>query len=143
MLDIEIRTIPHKNQRYDTAGDYFIVNGTDKFRISDCGNWIFEVAIAIHELVEWAWVRKNNISIAMIDDFDIRFEEERGMGIHGPDDEPGDDPNAPYHRGHCFATAVERMVIAMLGESWENYCVAVESHCAHWKKPQKKGRKKS
>ena len=43
------------------------------------------------------------------------------------DDEPGDDPTAPYHREHCFATAVERMLIAALGVSWADYDQAVES----------------
>lgn len=44
-----------------------------------------------------------------------------------PSLEPGDSPVAPYHREHCLATAVERMLCAELDLAWAQYEEAVES----------------
>ena len=39
MLNIEIKTIPDAEQRYNTVGDYWKEDGKDVVRISDMGNW--------------------------------------------------------------------------------------------------------
>jgi len=44
--------------------------------------------------------------------FDIQFEG---------DGEPGDDPKAPYHRKHQWASRLERMFAAELGVDWGKY----------------------
>jgi hypothetical protein len=48
----------------------------------------------------------------MLDKFDKDFD---GEG------EPGDDPTAPYHREHVFATKIERMLAEELGIDWDAY----------------------
>ncbi len=112
-LSIEIKTIPQKEQRYVTVGDYWQEGDKDIFRISDCGNRKYEWMIAIHELVEKALCEHHNITNEQIDEFDLATES--------LDDEPGDEPNSPYRDQHCFATSVERMLCAALGLSWKEY----------------------
>jgi hypothetical protein len=46
-----------------------------------------------------------------VDDFDAQFTEER----HGDDDEPGDDPRAPYRRQHRAAMLIEHMMASFMG----------------------------
>jgi hypothetical protein len=125
MLNINIQTIPHDEQRYETVGDYWM--GTDavmQFRVSEMDNWRFELAIAVHELVEWGLVKLAGVSLDEIDDFDKAFEARRDVGDFS---EPGDDPQAPYHTQHCIATGVERILIACLGVSWKEYDDAVNA----------------
>ncbi len=121
MLDITIRTILDKNQRYNTSGDYFRSGETDNIRVSKMGKWQYEMLIAIHELVELALIRNAGIKIKDIDAFDIQFEEERKMGIHGQTEEPGDAPDAPYRNQHEIATIVEKIVCSAMGISWQDY----------------------
>lgn len=119
--DIQAKVIQHSKQRYCTLGDYFFRGGKMMFRVSELGRWEYEFAVLVHEIVEWGLVKHRGVKIEDIDAFDKEFEEDRARGLHGPDDEPGDDPRAPYHREHCFATAVERMLIAAFGLSWQGY----------------------
>lgn len=112
MLDVEIKTIPHGTQRYETVGDYFEQDGKDMFRVSDCGNRKYEWMLAIHEMIEKALCESVGVTNEAIDDFDIENED---------DPEPGDRADAPYRDQHCFATAVERMLCAALGLSWADY----------------------
>jgi hypothetical protein len=125
MLNLEAKTINHQRQRYETVGDYFMRGLCICFRVSDMGRWEYEIAVLVHEIIEWALVKKHGIKIKAIDDFDKNYETEREMGQHGPDDEPGDDPESPYFREHCFATSVERMLIAAMDVSWKEYDAAV------------------
>jgi hypothetical protein len=111
-LSIDVQTIPHKEQRYDTAGDWFDVEGKYYFKISDCRNKKYEWLLAIHEIVERALCDVNGVSADAVDKFDTRY---RGEG------EPGDAKNSPYQREHCYATAVERMLCAAMGVSWKEY----------------------
>lgn len=111
-LRLDVKTIPHSDQRYDTAGDWYDENGTTCFRISDCKNKKYEWLLAIHEIVERALCDANRISVEAVDKFDKSY---RGSG------EPGDSPRSPYRTDHCFATAVERMVCAAMGVSWAEY----------------------
>ena len=120
-MKITIETIPHGDQRYPTVGDYFHdddVAQTVHFRVSDLGDWRKEAAVAVHELVEFLLCLNDDVTVAEIDAFDMAYTG---------DGEPGDDPAAPYHRQHCFATAVERMLIAALGVPWASYEQAVEA----------------
>jgi hypothetical protein len=112
MLDIEIKTIPHGQQRYETVGDWFEANGRTCIRISDCRNKKYEYMLAIHELVEKALCEWQGITMKDVDKFDFSYKG---------DDEPGDHPRAPYRDEHCFATAVERMLCAAMGLSWIEY----------------------
>lgn len=118
-LQIDVKTIPHSQQRYETVGDWFYgSDGTWRFRISNLGDWRMELAVAVHEIVECALCRYAGIPTVEIDNFDKDFEACR---VEGNTDEPGDDPKALYHVQHCIATGVERIVIALLGVSWKEY----------------------
>ena len=121
-MKINVETIPHNQQRYDTVGDYWIDKDlTLQIRISRMRIVWFEWFVLIHEIVEIAICLFYKISFNKIDKFDIQFEIDRKDGIHGENDEPGDDPDAPYKNAHCFATSVERMVCAVFGLSWKEY----------------------
>lgn len=118
-MKIVIETIPHDKQRYPTVGDYWIdEDGTMQVRISDLGNPGYEQAVVLHELTELFLVLHCGIAIEDIDKFDIAFEAARMVE---DTDEPGDHPDAPYQQQHCYATAVERMFIAAMGEKWAHY----------------------
>lgn len=111
---IDVRFIPHKDQRYDTVGDYFF---TDKIRdllqvrISKHKNWRYSWLVLIHELTEILLVLDQKIPFEKIDEFDFRSKAE----------DPGSDPKAPYHGAHMFALKIEKQICEKLGISWENY----------------------
>jgi hypothetical protein len=117
MLNIEIKTIPHNEQRYSTAGDWLYENGKLIINVSDTGDWKKEALVAVHELVEVFLCQEKNITQEMVDKFDMNFD---GEG------EPGDAPNSPYRHQHGFATAVERMLCAAMGVNWQEYDETVE-----------------
>jgi hypothetical protein len=111
-LEIHIRTIPHKVQRYDTIGDWIEEeDGSLYIRVSDLGDWRCELGIALHELVEAALCRGAGITGKQVDEFDFRSDSE----------EPGDESDAPYKGQHSLASGIERMVIALLGVDWKDY----------------------
>jgi hypothetical protein len=118
-MRITIETILHEDQRYPTVGDWLFLDPYHLLiRVSEMGDWRYEAAVAVHELVEAMLCKQDDVAEAVVDAFDMGFGSEHG--------EPGDDPAAPYHRQHCFATAVERMFIAALGVPWAEYDAAVE-----------------
>lgn len=124
-MRIEIQTIPHSSQRYETVGDFLLDDdGAIQVRVSEMGNDDYAFLVAIHELVELWLCRKRNISFEAIDAFDIAFEAARPEGDLS---EPGDDPKSPYRDMHCLATGVERMLCAALGLSWAEYDAAVNA----------------
>jgi hypothetical protein len=117
--NINIQTIPHASQRYNTGGDYWIdANGVRQIRISDFGDPNLEFLILIHELVEIKLNEKAGVTDAMVDQFDFEYERNR---LPGDESEPGDDPRAPYYRQHQFATRVERDMAEQLGVDWDTY----------------------
>jgi len=119
-MKITIETIPHRLQRIPgQVGDWtFDGEGNISVRVSDMGDWRYIAAVAVHELVEALLCRRDDVSQEEVDRFDLGY---RGDG------EAGDDRSAPYARQHCFATAVERMLIAAMGLSWSDYAAAVEA----------------
>lgn len=122
-MNITIRTIPHKDQRYPTCGDWqFDRKGNLLVTISDMGDWKHELLVAVHELVEVSLCKDRGISQRKVDNFDRKFEEmrEKYPEIVG-DREPGDDESAPYFREHRFSTVIEEMLAEKLGVDWESY----------------------
>lgn len=116
MSNINVLTIPHETQRYNTVGDYWVdENGVTQIRISDLGNTFYEDLIMLHELT---LCRKAGVTIEDIDKFDFQFTENRAAGDAS---EPGDDPSAPYFKQHQFATKVEREMCRELGLDWDAY----------------------
>jgi len=72
----------------------------------------YEALVLIHELTEMFLCIDRGVSFKAIDRFDMKF---KGAG------EPGDDPKAPYHREHRFATRIERLVARELRVNWAKY----------------------
>ena len=125
-MDIHIQTIPHKQQRYETVGDYFAnSDGSTEVRISDMGNEDYAFLVALHELIEFWLTQKRGIKEEDITAFDIMFEEERKEGKHSAEDEPGDDPRAPYRDEHRIATIIEMLIARELEVDWFKYDEAV------------------
>ena len=121
-MKITIETIPHADQRYRTCGDYFFTaDGDLEIRVSETGDWRESALIAFHELREVLVCKHLGISQAAVDEFDKRYESDRDAGLHGPEDEPGNDPKAPYREAHAAATAAERALAYDLDVNWEQY----------------------
>lgn len=80
-----------------------------------------QLAIAIHELVEAYLCGKHGVDENAVVAWDERYEQDRKDGKHGPAEEPGDDPGAPYLEEHRAATRVEREVCQALGLSWKEH----------------------
>jgi hypothetical protein len=117
-MKFSIEVIPHKDQRYETAGDWFWTGDNLTIKVSDMGDWRYNATVAVHELIEALLCKHDGISQDAVDEFDIDFEKNR---TQDDTSEPGDDPAAPYHRQHCLATSVERMLIAELQVPWQIY----------------------
>jgi len=118
-MNIALKSIPHKEQRYETCGDWvFFPNGSLSITVSDTGNEDHAFLVALHEMVE-AWLcQKRGIPEQSITDFDVAYEAARP---EGDDSEPGDQPDAPYQKEHQFATKIERMMAEELGVDWDEY----------------------
>lgn len=118
-MKIEVRSIIHRTQRYDTLGDWWWEprGGTLHIRVSRLQDERAEAAIAVHEIVEALLCTFRGVTAGAVDAFDFTYE---GEG------EPGDQPEAPYHAEHVFATSVEKAFVGELGLSWDEY----EALCA-------------
>ena|ERR1700678_1739107 len=124
-MKIIIETIPHDSQKYETVGNYWKdPDGTQHIVVSDMGNDDYAFLVGLHELVEAKLCEKRGITDDAITAFDEAFEAKRG---EDDESEPGDEPDAPYAKEHCTATAVERLMCAELGLSWKEYEAAVNS----------------
>ena len=78
----------------------------------------------MHEAIEAYLCKQAGISQVAVDRFDQAYERRRKAGN---DSEPGDDPKAPYHKEHMFASKVERMLANELGVRWNAYDREVSS----------------
>lgn len=124
-MRIVIDTIPHDQHRYPTVGDWwFDADGSLQIRVSEMGNTDYEVLVGVHELVEVLLCKKRGISDEEVSAFDKAFEACR---TEGNVDEPGDEPAAPYHHEHGFATGVERLLASALEVNWKTYEEALEA----------------
>jgi hypothetical protein len=126
-MEITIKTVPHKEQRYPTVGDWFFVRGKlRQITVSDMKNEDYEFLVGIHEAIE-AWLcSKVGITEKEVNDFDGSYEICREY--HLPllcgckiQDECGMDPHAPYHKEHVFATEIEKMIAKKLKVNWSMY----------------------
>ena len=118
MLEVNIKSIPHTEQRYETCGDWWWENGTLYVRVSELSDWRHEFLVALHELVEAMLCKDEGVSQVVVDAFDQRFEDTRP---EGNTDEPGDCYDAPYYREHQVASGIERLVAAELLLDWQEY----------------------
>jgi len=118
-MKILIQSIPHHQHRYSTLGDYWRdEDGTLQIRVSEMSDPRDMILCALHELVEVVLCEHRNIAEPDIMAFDV---------AHPDADEPGDLPDAPYHKEHVFAEIVERLMAAQLERNWNDYGAAVEA----------------
>ena len=118
-MRILIQSIPHKDQRYPTCGDWWTdPDGNLQIRVSEMADPKFMQLVAVHELIEALACKARNIDQLAVDKFD--------QGFNGPG-EPGDDSKAPYYLQHQIATGVERIVAAHLGVKWLEYDATVDA----------------
>jgi aminoglycoside phosphotransferase (APT) family kinase protein len=127
MLNVRIKTIPHRCQEYDTVGNYWR-------DVSDCGAPVLEIRVsrmrdrryeflvALHEMIEAFMCERRGLPFGAITRFDIEYERNRrkGEGV-----EPGASRDAPYRREHRFAERIERIVAGELRVDWRKYGSAV------------------
>jgi hypothetical protein len=135
-MTVEIRVIPHDQQRYPTIGDWEIVDGHKtpnhlRISVSDLGDWRQEMAVAVHELIEALLCLHNGPTQEEVDAFDKEFERlhekyNRGCNHYPACEEPGACPDAPYAHEHAIADVVERLLIDQFGLNWTAYESNVE-----------------
>lgn len=123
-MKIIIETIPHKEQRYPTVGDwtYDPEKKNLSIKVSETSDWRYEALVAVHELVEILLCMQRGIAQDSVDEFDTEFEKVRAknIAIIG-EQEPGMMVSAPYHKEHMFATILERQLADQLGVDWDKY----------------------
>ena len=118
-----IDTIPHKDQPYNTIADWRFSKDekTCYINVSEMKDSDYHNALALHELSEIMLLLRRmspKEAVKKVDAFDKKFEKERKDDFES---EPGDDPHAPYHIEHSFATAVERLYMAAVERNWKKY----------------------
>lgn len=112
-LLVSIISVPHKEQRYNTCGDYY--GDPPMIVVSYLPSRREMLLVAIHELIELALCEAEGVEIEEID----RFDMQEGMDIEGI--EPGDHPDAPYYKQHQIASGIERILAAEMGVDWLTY----------------------
>lgn len=121
MIPYIIKSIPHKQQEYDTMGNWREFDAPNKgavdgpfmlIEVDDMGDWRKELVVAIHEMVEAALCKYHGIPESVVSDFDKS---------HLDSPQPGDEPDAPYRREHEFATDIERLIGRELGVDPQSY----------------------
>jgi hypothetical protein len=118
-MNVTIKIIRHDQQNYSTAGDWrFDENGDLVIKVSKLSDWRFEMLVAHHEFTEALLCKHRGITTESVDAFDKAFEAVR---TNNNEDEPGNEPTAPYVKEHCTATGIERIMAAELGVSWKHY----------------------
>lgn len=114
--DISFKSIKHKSQRYCTVGDYYFKGKELQVRVSKM-NEDYEFLVLVHELIEWFLIKKKDIPIKKIDQWDMNCD----------DVEPGNNPKAPYYEEHKFATSIEKKLAKKIGVNWDEYSFIVDS----------------
>ena len=125
---ISVRFIPNEDQRYDTWGDWTFdpLSGELDVLVSETGNWRYNTAVAVHEIVEALLCLSDNVAPGDVDEFDIEFEKLRSEVGRGcthvpPCEEPGACPCAPYRHQHAVAEVVERLLVEEFHVPWAFY----------------------
>jgi hypothetical protein len=125
-MRITLESKPLSEIRNRQAGDWtHNEDGSISAYSAQMGNEDYEFLVAIHETIEAYLCRKNGVTDETVTAFDAQFEDEREHGMHGPNEENGDDKRAPYWTEHTFATMVEKMIAAQLEVNWTDYSMAI------------------
>jgi len=128
-LLLQINTVSHLKQRYDTVGDWYRLAGVWYFAITKLPDARHRWLVLFHEFIEWGLCQMRGVSPKQIDRFDLEYEAARG-GDQTPcgckyGDDPGDDIHAPYHDEHEVATQIERLLAKVVGVDWVEYEEAI------------------
>lgn len=127
-MTVHVEFIPQHCQRYATIGDFFEdpnAPGVFRIRVTRFKDWRMQWLVMMHELAEYGMCMANGIHEPDIMAFDVEFEKNRAPGN---DDEPGDDPKAPYRKQHLIAEGLEKVLAAEMGVDWKAYgeaCLAM------------------
>ena len=116
-MRIIIETIEHKDQRYNTVGDWQFIGDELIIKVSKLEDERLEFLVGLHELVEAYLCKVYGITSEQVDAFDMAHED---------DIDPGGIPTAPYYRQHLFATVVEHIIAGELDVDWDAYETAIE-----------------
>ena len=113
-----IRCQPQNLMRDKNAvGDYWEENHILHIRVARMPDWRYEFLIAVHEFIEEALTRHRGILEPTILAFDLKYPFMQ---------DPGMCPEAPYHREHITATAIEMLLAQELQVDWTDYETALE-----------------
>ena len=118
-MRIEIQTVPHGRLRHSTTADCQWIQDTLRIRVSALADWRHSMLIAFHELVEALLCEAHGVPSETVDAWDIGPGQDM--------DEPGDDPEAPYHKEHVAAGRLERQLAHEFGVDWGAYEHAVDA----------------
>jgi hypothetical protein len=112
MYNLNVKTIPHNDQRYETIGDWFMEGGCLQVRVSSMANSDYEFLVAIHEIIEKQLCKKMGITEQQVDAWDL---------MHEDNPEPGAMEGCPYREAHMISEGVERALAVKLAVDWEHY----------------------
>ena len=101
------------------VGDYVVSGYPDwwEVEVTDTGDRKLNKLLLIHELVECMLTEENGVEEHLID----KFDSENMEAV-----EPGELPNAPYHKEHMQAEYIERYMADAMGVNWDEYSNAIE-----------------
>ena len=124
-MKIIVETIPIKSMRYNTVGDWMIDADKNELRIfvADMNDQFKEYLLARHEMDEAMLCLKSGVSQKMVDEFDMVWETSERVNLF---EEPGIDPDAPYHNQHMVAYGHEILMAQSLGIDWTDYNNEIE-----------------
>lgn len=133
-MRVDWQTIPHKEQRYNTSGDWYWDGPVLNIRISQLSNAKYEFCLGLHELIEAMLCHFAGIEQSTVDGFDMPYEYAHAIGdatypcgcAREPTSNPGGDRHAPYRKQHEIADAAERVVAYFLGIFWADYDAEVD-----------------
>lgn len=123
-MNADIRTIPHADQRYPTAGDWWWEGDTLHIRVSQLGDPRFEFLVAVHEFVEAMLCKFQGVPEHAVDRWDLTYKGDYA-------DDPGNDPGAPYHNQHREGIVHERLLAYTLALPWPAYEASFDALPSH------------
>lgn len=113
IYSVKIETVSPKEMRYRTVGDWFFTGpGCLTIQVADTKNWVYNMLVAVHELIEVICCQIEGVTEKQIDKFDL---------AHQDDEDPGTHPKAPYHDEHVTAMGIEMILAARAGVKWRVY----------------------
>ena len=116
-MRIVIETIEHKDQRYDTVGDWQFIGDELVIKVSKLGDEAYEFLVGIHEAIEAFLCKAYGITTEEVDAFDMANKDSS---------DPGSIPTAPYYRQHLIATILEHVIADELEVDWDMYDSRIE-----------------